>query len=52
MRQPAPDPRVRTWLPIKPPTCLYIAVDPEGQYFAPANVPQTGWRSWMRSELF
>jgi hypothetical protein len=26
---------------IKPPTCLYIAVDPEGQYFAPANVPQT-----------
>jgi hypothetical protein len=29
------------WLLIKPPTCLYIAVDPEGQYFAPANVPQT-----------
>jgi len=29
------------WLLIKPPTCLCIAVDPEGQYFAPANVPQT-----------
>jgi hypothetical protein len=29
------------WLLIKPPTCLYIAVDPEGKYFAPANVPQT-----------
>jgi hypothetical protein len=29
------------WLLIKPPTCLYIAVDPEGQYFAPASVPQT-----------
>jgi len=36
---------VRTWLPIKPPTCLYIAVDPEGRYFTPANVPQIGWRS-------
>lgn len=29
------------WLLIKPPTCLYIAVDPEGQYFAPGKVPQT-----------
>jgi hypothetical protein len=29
------------WLLIKPPSCLYIAVDPEGQYFAPASVPQT-----------
>jgi hypothetical protein len=29
------------WLLIKPPTCLYIAVDPEGQYFAPDNVAQT-----------
>jgi len=29
------------WLLIKPPTCLYIAVDPEGQYFAPGKVIQT-----------
>lgn len=29
------------WLLIKPPTCLYIAVDPEGQYFAPGKVMQT-----------
>jgi hypothetical protein len=29
------------WLLLKPPTCLYIAVDPEGQYFAPGKVPQT-----------
>ena len=29
------------WLLIKPPTCLYIAVDPEGQYFAPDKVTQT-----------
>lgn len=29
------------WLLIRPPTCLYIAVDPEGQYFAPGKVPQT-----------
>jgi hypothetical protein len=26
---------------IKPPTRLYIAVDPEGKYFAPAKVPRT-----------
>jgi len=29
------------WLLTKPPTCLYIAVDPEGHYFAPANVQRT-----------
>ncbi len=29
------------WSLIKPPTCLYIAVDPEGTYFAPQNVPKT-----------
>jgi hypothetical protein len=29
------------WLLIKPPTRLYIAVDPEGKYFAPAKVPRT-----------
>ena len=29
------------WLLIKPPTCLYIVVDSEGQAFAPASVPQT-----------
>jgi hypothetical protein len=29
------------WLLIKPPTCLYIAVDPEGQYFASDNVART-----------
>jgi hypothetical protein len=38
--QKAPSQRP-AWLLIKPPTCLYIAVDPEGQYFAPDNVPQT-----------
>jgi hypothetical protein len=29
------------WLLIKPPTRLYIAVDPEGKYFAPTKVPRT-----------
>ena len=29
------------WLLIKPPTRLYIAVDPEGKYFTPAKVPRT-----------
>jgi hypothetical protein len=29
------------WLLLKPPACLYIAVDPEGQYFAPGKVSQT-----------
>src|SRR5262249_29924265 len=29
------------WPLIKPPTCLYIAVDPEGRYFAPDKVDKT-----------
>lgn len=37
-RPPSQNP---AWLLIKPPTCLYVAVDPGGQYFAAANVPQT-----------
>jgi hypothetical protein len=33
------------WLLIKPPTCLYIAVDPEGQYFARLMSRRRGPRS-------
>jgi hypothetical protein len=29
------------WLLIKPPTRLFIAVDPEGKYFAPQNIDKT-----------
>jgi hypothetical protein len=29
------------WQLIKPPTCFYVAVDPEGRYFAPQNVDRT-----------
>ena len=29
------------WTLIKPPTCLYIAVDPEGRYFAPDKIEKT-----------
>jgi hypothetical protein len=37
------------WPLIKPPTCLYIAVDPEGRYFAPQNVAKT--RTSMLKEI-
>ena len=29
------------WPLIKPPSCLYIAVDPEGRYFAPSKIDKT-----------
>jgi hypothetical protein len=37
------------WALIKPPTCFYVAVDPEGRYFAPQNVDRT--RAAMLEEI-
>ena len=37
------------WPLIKPPTCFYVAVDPEGRYFAPQNVGRT--RAAMLEEI-
>ena len=37
------------WTLIKPPTCFYVAVDPEGRYFAPQNVGRT--RAVMLEEI-